>query len=359
MPETVRVGIIGAGKIAQARHIPLLQKVDDVEVTHAWSRTPETARKAASEFGIPTVVGQWQKIVESPDIDAVVIGTPPNMHLPVTLAALDAGKHVLCQGRMARNLAEAQEMLRAARAVSLVTALYPPRPGLKGDRVVQRLLHEEDYVGEIREVRVNGMAFTEESEGYQWQVDPDIVGVNAMTVGLWAEVLDRWVGPATSVVAKGKTHGGRRATASGGRAEGVVPDSLAVAAELECGATATYHYSTQAAFAPDQSIEIYGSRGGLVYRMFSDELSGVSEGSEELAPIEIPPGDVRLQDTDAEFVSAIREGTPVSPDFEDGVRYMGFCEAVALSLKTGEAVQVPPPPVMDAWGRYLESEESS
>ena len=51
MPEKVRVGIIGAGKIAQARHIPLMQSVGDVYITHAWSRTPETAQKAAREFG--------------------------------------------------------------------------------------------------------------------------------------------------------------------------------------------------------------------------------------------------------------------------------------------------------------------
>ena len=79
MPETVRVGIIGAGKIAQARHIPLLQKVEDVEVTHAWSRTQDTARKAATEFGIPNVVERWEDIVQAPEVDAVVIGTPPNL----------------------------------------------------------------------------------------------------------------------------------------------------------------------------------------------------------------------------------------------------------------------------------------
>ena len=72
MAETVRVGIIGAGKIAQDRHIPLLQKVPDVRITLAWSRRPETARKAADRFGIPHQVERWEQIVESPEIDAVV-----------------------------------------------------------------------------------------------------------------------------------------------------------------------------------------------------------------------------------------------------------------------------------------------
>ena len=130
MSDTVRVGIIGAGKIAQDRNIPLLQKVRDVEITHAWSRTPETARKAARQFGIPTVVDRWEEIVEAPEIDAVVIATPPILHLPTTLAALDAGKHVLCQARMARNLSEALRMLEASRATDLVTTLYAPGFGL-------------------------------------------------------------------------------------------------------------------------------------------------------------------------------------------------------------------------------------
>ena len=105
---------IGAGKVAQDRNIPRLKNVSGVRVTHAWSRTPETARGAAARFDIPVVVGDWREIVDSPDIDAVVVATPPVLHLPATLAALDAGKHVLCQARMARNLAEARRMCEAA-----------------------------------------------------------------------------------------------------------------------------------------------------------------------------------------------------------------------------------------------------
>ena len=140
--DVQRVGIIGTGTIAQARHIPLLQAVPGVDVTHAWSRNLDTANKAAMEFGIPNVVDRWEQIVETPDIDAVVIATPPNLHLPATIAALDSGKHVLCQGRMARNLSEALKMLSASNATNLVTALYAPRFGLKGDRVIRRLLHD-------------------------------------------------------------------------------------------------------------------------------------------------------------------------------------------------------------------------
>jgi predicted dehydrogenase len=344
MPETVRVGIIGAGKIAQARHIPLLQKVDDVEVTHAWSRTPETARKAASEFGIPTVVGQWQKIVESPDIDAVVIGTPPNMHLPVTLAALDAGKHVLCQARMARNLSEALKMLEASRGTDLVTGLYAAGFGLKGDMVMRRLL-DGGYVGDVLEVRVTSLVSSPAKPR-----TPEVVGVNTMMLGILAEVYNRWLEPPVSV------------TATTGEDLLAVPQSLAITAELRRGGTASYHLSFRVTRGPGNSVEIYGTRGVLDYRLLiekpgglveDEELFGMTEGDDEMQAIEMPVHEQRSRTMDAEFIRAIREGTAMSPDFAEGVRYMEFCEAVAQSIYEGRTIEMPPKPKMDSWGRPL------
>ncbi|HEY3131079.1 MAG TPA: Gfo/Idh/MocA family oxidoreductase [Acidobacteriota bacterium] len=351
--EHIRIGIIGAGWVVRARHLPAFKNLHGTDVRLIWSRNPDRAKEVATEFGIPKTPDRWEEIVESPEVDAVVIAAPPVLHLPATLAALRAGKHVLCQARMARNLKEAQEMLRAAQTYNLVTALYPARPGLKGDKVMRRLLHDEKFVGEIRELRVTGMELAEKKQGYDWGADPDVFGVNAMTLGMWSEVSNRWVGLATRVVALGKTHVKQRTTRNGESAEAVIPDSLAVAAELECGATASYHFSACAASAPGHSIEIYGSRGALAYQLFVEEIRGAS-GSEKLGPIPIPPEEERAQSTDAEFIQSIRDGTPVSPSFEEGLRYMEFCEAVALSAKTGTAVTVPPPqPKMHSWGRFL------
>jgi predicted dehydrogenase len=360
MMERVRVGIIGAGKVVRNRHLPALQKIPGVEVRQIWSRNPHKADEMATKFGIPVVVNRWQEIADAPDLDAVVVATPPILHLPATVAALEAGKHVLCQARMARNLREAQTMLHAARASNLVTALYPPRPGLKGDRVMRRLLHEEGFVGDIREVRVTGFELMAEDQRYIWRDDPDVVGVNAMRLGMWVEVLNRWVGPAIRVAAVGKCHRQRRRNLAGEWVEAVVPDSLAVAAELECGATASYHMSNCVASGPGHLIEIYGSTGTLVYQLFAEEIRGANAGIEELQPIEIPPGEERLHSTDAEFIRAIREGTQVSPDFEEGLRYMEFLEATALSLESGTAVSVPPSQAaMDTWGEFLDQSDGN
>lgn len=81
MPDVIRVGIIGAGYIAKDHHIPLMQKVKNVSVTHLWSRSLDNAKKTAIDFSVPNVVEHWEEIIESPDVDAVVVATPPIFHL--------------------------------------------------------------------------------------------------------------------------------------------------------------------------------------------------------------------------------------------------------------------------------------
>ena len=84
-------------------------------------------------------------------------------------------------------------------------------------------------------------------------------------------------------------------------------------------------------------------------------VRGATAGDDELSEIEVAGDEVRLQTTDAEFVRAILDGGVVEPDFEEGVRYMEFTEAVAISVHTGEAVTLPPEPMMESWGQPLGS----
>ena len=356
MTKKTRVGIVGAGWVATNRHLPALAELEDAEVSQIWSRQSEKAQKVAGEFKIAKVVDGWEKIVKSEEIDAVVVATPPNLHHAVTIAALKAGKHVLCQGRMARNLKEAKEMLAAARSAKLVTALYPPRPGLKGDRVMRRLIHDEKALGEIREVRLTSLAFAEETDNYQWTEDPEIFGVNVMTLGLWGEVMNRWLGPVATVAAVAQTHRKQRKTVAGDWAAAAIPDSLAVSAKLQSGATATYHFSSRAFSGPGHLLEIFGSKGALSYKFFAEEIQGTSAGATGMQAISVPESEERAQTTDSEFIRAIHEGTPVSPDFEEGARYMALCDAVAFSALQGGSVPVDASkPRMQAWGQPLKT----
>ena len=111
----------------------------DVRIVGVCNQRRESSGRVAREFDIPKVYGNWEHLIEDDRVDAVVIGTWPYLHCPVTLAALDAGKHVLTQARMAMNAREAQRMLRPRRANAQLTAMVVPSPyGLAGDAFMRR-----------------------------------------------------------------------------------------------------------------------------------------------------------------------------------------------------------------------------
>src|SRR5438445_10574265 len=95
--ETLRMGLIGAGANTKRRHIPGLHALPGVEIVAVCNRRPESTDAVAREYGIPRTFERWEKLVADPDIDAVVIGTWPYLHCPITLAALESGKHALTE----------------------------------------------------------------------------------------------------------------------------------------------------------------------------------------------------------------------------------------------------------------------
>ena len=130
----IRVGLVGAGGNTRLRHIPGFLAVEDVELLAVCNRRAESSAAIAREFSVPRIYQHWQDVVADPDIDAIAIGTWPYLHCPITLAALEAGKHVLTEARLAMNAAEAHEMLAASKQhEDLVTQVVPSPFGLKGD----------------------------------------------------------------------------------------------------------------------------------------------------------------------------------------------------------------------------------
>src|SRR6476620_8152614 len=103
------------------------------------------------------VYGNWEELIFDRDVNAVVIGAWPYLHCPVTLAALDSGKHVLTQARMAMNAREAQRMLDKSREHTELTAMVVPSPyGLTGEAYLRSLI-EGGYLGQLREVHVQNL----------------------------------------------------------------------------------------------------------------------------------------------------------------------------------------------------------
>ena len=128
----------------------------------------------------------------------------------------------------------------------------------------------------------------------------------------WIQWL-RWVGPATKLAAIGRTHRATRTAIDGTRVDAEVPDSIAIVADLECGATGNYHLSSAASSVPPQTIAIYGSKGALVYDLFGGQIMGATDGAADLAPVDIPEAEVRaIAENVARYEPAKRVGTESS-----------------------------------------------
>jgi predicted dehydrogenase len=110
----LRFGMMGAGTISGA-HLPALAAREDVEITCLADANAEAARARATQFAIPTVVGDYRELIAREDVDAVVIGIPTRFHAEAAIQALRAGKHVLCEKPLARTLEDCDAIAAAAR----------------------------------------------------------------------------------------------------------------------------------------------------------------------------------------------------------------------------------------------------
>jgi predicted dehydrogenase len=113
MPK-IRVAIIGNGSICRHRHAPEYAAHDDAEIVAFADRVPERAEYCVKKYG-GKAYDKWEDVLALKDVDAVSVCTPNAFHAPITIAALQAGKHVLCEKPMATSAAEADAMIDAAR----------------------------------------------------------------------------------------------------------------------------------------------------------------------------------------------------------------------------------------------------
>ena len=342
--QAIRVGFIGAGGNSRLHHIPKLKAQPGVELTAVANRSKESGEKVAKEFGIARVASDWREIVNAPDIDAVCIGTWPYTHCEMTIAAVEAGKHVLCEARMAMNATEGRRMLEAARKrPNLVTQLVPGPPSLELDPTIARLV-AEGYVGDVQALEIHATQqgrFADVGEGLHWRQDVRLSGNNILNMGIWYETMMRWVGPAKSVATMTKIAVPRRKDATGAMHEVKVPDHVDILARLGSGGVAHLRFSALTAFAPAPEAWIYGTEGTLRIEPGAKRISGGRRGDKELKEIPIPADQRIGWRVEEEFVNTIRgrEKTKLTT-FEDGVRYMEFTDAVTKSAASGQTVEV-------------------
>ncbi|MEX1119643.1 MAG: Gfo/Idh/MocA family oxidoreductase [Terrimicrobiaceae bacterium] len=326
--KTLKIGIVGAGAIVRQRHAPGILKTGLAEIAAVSNSTPESARAFCSEFCPDAgVVGDWRDLVVREDLDIVWVGAGPVLHEPVTIAALEAGKHVFCQARMATDLGAAQRMVAAAeKRPELVTMLCPPPHGLAIDAYVKHLLAEK-IVGDLRLVRLQSMngAFLDPSAPPHWRQRKDISGKNVMTLGIHTEVLHRWLGPFSVEAANAAIFVAERA---GTRIE--IPDALTVLVTFPSGATGCLEFAGVYTGPPRDGLEIAGTTGSLTIDYLSEEIIFQQVGEAASVKLTPPKESLRSWQVEADFLNAVLhpDDPRPHPNFLDGLAYMEVVESV-------------------------------
>ncbi|WP_438431926.1 Gfo/Idh/MocA family protein [Gorillibacterium sp. sgz500922] len=194
MSKKLKVGIIGCGGIAVGKHLPSLAKLKDtVELVAFCDIVVERAEKAKEQYGTPDakVYEDYRELLKDAGLDVIHVCTPNDSHAPITIASLEAGKHVMCEKPMAKTAADARRMLEAAkRTGKKLTIGYQNR--LRPDSLHLKQVADSGKLGEVyfakahairrRAVPTWGVFLDEEKQGGGPLID---IGTHALDLTLW------------------------------------------------------------------------------------------------------------------------------------------------------------------------------
>jgi predicted dehydrogenase len=355
----IGIGIIGSGQIALANHLPGFALCPDTKVVALCDSNPAVLTQAAAQTGIKSTFSDYHELLKRDDVTAVVIATPNFLHAPIALAAIVAGKHVLCEKPIAMNLDEATRMYTAAekagvRHMTAFTYRFVPamrhmehlvhsgnigRPyhfraqrfqdwgtrnlgwrqvkklagtGELGDMLSHRIDYGHLLIGPIRRLVADMRRFVDDRQGHPSDLDD------------WVAILADFQGDVTGVLESTKL--------ATGRGEG--------------------HYGQDV-------CEVNGSEGSIVYTTQKPlELRIGKIGAKDLETIPVPkefrvwPGSPRdpnagdpvatfRYDQDFEFIDAIRHNRPCCPSFLDGAKAQAVMDSAVKSAEERKWVDVP------------------
>ncbi|HYN49201.1 MAG TPA: Gfo/Idh/MocA family oxidoreductase [Candidatus Nanopelagicales bacterium] len=334
MTERIGIGLVGAGGIARARHVPGFRALPGVEIVGVVNRTPDSTARAAAELAIARTWAGWEALVADPEVDAVVVATWPYLHAPIAIAALRAGKHVLVEGRMAMDATEARAMLAAAEAQPDRVAMVVPAPFGFADATIRRLL-AGGVIGGLRTVRVSWSGGIAPTGRDQWRRERRHSGNNVMTLGILYESVARWLGQATEVSASLRTFAPTQEGPDGTAITADIPDVAAVIAGFPGGIVATFGIAGYGRPDPVNGATLVGTAGALRVDLAGSRLE-LAAGGAAFEEVPIPDEERWAWRVEAEFVGAIRRTEPVRlTDFATGVHYMAFTDAVHEAARTG------------------------
>src|SRR6516162_11730471 len=186
--DKVKWGVLGVASIATRKVIPGMQKGQRSEVAAIASRDPEKARSAASELGIAKAYGSYEALLADPEIEAIYNPLPNHLHVPLTVAAVRAGKHVLCEKPIAITAAEA-ETLRELPTDRLVAEAFMVRNHPQWQEARKRA--QSGALGEVRAIQVFFSYHLVDPANVRNQAD--IGGGGLLDIGCYPVVVARYI----------------------------------------------------------------------------------------------------------------------------------------------------------------------
>ena len=319
----INLGIIGTGwcggiRAVTASRSPLVNELHLAEIN------PERLEQISAQTNPTRATDDWAELVNNPDIDAIIVSaTPEHLHHPMTKAALEAGKHVLCEKPIGLSSSEAQQLVAAARLYPKLKVMeafmYRHHPQWR--KSLQ--LIAEGGIGELRTV---------DSVFSYWNVDPDnirnqgdIGGGGMMDIGCYCVSLSRLVFQSEPIRVMGAV-----------QSDPVFQTDRMASGVLEfAGGTATFTCSTQ--LSPYQRVNIFGTEGRIeieipfnappdrACRLWHQRGATTTEHVVDVCDQYIIQGDL--------FARAILDDTPVPTPLDDAVHNMRVIEAVLASAR--------------------------
>ncbi len=327
--DKVRWGVLGVAKIAVEKVIPAMQGGELTEVVAIASRDLNKAKAAASRLGLPRAYGSYEELLAAPDIDAIYNPLPNHLHVPWSIRAAEAGKHVLCEKPVALTVAEAKQLLDARdRAGVVIGEAFMARSNTQWLRA-----REIVCSGRIGELRVVGGFFSYLNR------DPENIRNNAdwgggalMDIGCYPITLSRMLFAAEPQRVIGLIE----------RDPEMRIDRLTSAILEYPAGQCVFNCSTQ--LVPYQRMQLLGTRGRIEVeipfnappdrpnRIFIDDGSSVFGAGIETEEMRVCNQYTIQGDL---FSRAIREGNPAPTPLEDAIRNMAVIEGLFRSAQSG------------------------
>ena len=333
--KTLGVGLIGVGAAAQVSHIPTLMKMEGVELVALCDRDPEKAQRVAQKFGIPVATDRIEQLLAREDVQAVDICTPNFLHAPMAIAALEAGKHVLCERPLARSGEEAAEMAKASRKAErvLMCALaHRFRP----DAQLLRTFVAKGDLGEIFHAKAGWLRQRTEWDSDMWRQQKRASG-GGVVLDLGFQMLDLslWTlgGPQVESVTA-SVHRSRK---------GEVEDSATAFLRLATGATLTLELTWGLLMEKDFAyLNLFGSGGAALLNPFRVH-KGMHGTLVNVTPSLDNARNQYKQSIEAQishFLDVVRRGGKGMGTADEIVPVMQVLDAVYKSAELGKEVRL-------------------